>query len=1140
MNAVDFSRQLHDIKVCFLTTLIIMCILARIGFATCDAFQKSTCQSLSFGGWSTKLSLQRKRSLITSCNNSLQKSVINSFDNIISFCFRPYIAALMWWLIFGLGLGWDSVNVTSTISSFSSALYPPCLFCLFGVWISWFVGAVWTFTFPQKSWCAFYTNDQTVCIRPRAAKLVCGNRHFFTSRRRRPTFETFRCCNKNLVQPRYLFRKFTNSPRQQVSCRFDSFLHRHTLRDLRYYMTPCGFWCCFKKGVKLHCSLIRLLASIYICQILWFASNWMILTSVRRFGLVLGNNHNKHPSKIHHSGFGRNLFVVSKPRSTHFGHHPRCSNSVHADQVEEKDRGPSCCSSIFTFYSKVGHNPLLGVRVGEASNPGPPADDFLDFGTFNPTQLLNKEDDIQQWGKGIYTSCETSVTSTAHQVISRKFRQAGWSTRWSKFVDPQQPRYSQIRGKAGGTAILSTFPIRPYVEPCPDVLSNTDRFCDGVVQVACNFNIYAAVMYGFPISNAYLDALQMNNDLFSPIAERALNFQGPATISGDFNCDLKDLVAWKTLQNAGWWDAAILDSQLHNRPPQPTCRESTRRSFILVNPIVASKIFECRTCDDYLFSSHPLLLAKMDFQSFLKPQIQWSLPKATDDLLFDLDIQEAQVRNDLEQWGDKITNAIKIKDANRVATLFSRLVQNSWVASHVDVEGRPAYTKPGYLGRDRIKLLQKKPVSIPINRKSREGSFEPLFGQTSIGLRQHSRQLRRLESLVSQTKARSRSDTIGAKTKCQDLWKSILNAKGFHKSFAWWVGHHSGWFVPQNCPHLEYIVELKDLFYRWHNDELHQYYLHRQRVRRVSVALDTLKGGRLAFQEIRDPSSAPLTFLTHTISGQVVKTRWRKDGLSSISLVANTNFDPDIPIHFQGQKSYITRQIGKRVDVNPPLKLRDSDMTITQYSATANPDQLHSSVAEAWGTHWNRDPPLSGADDDWFDIYPVLERLPDLPPKAFVPFSLEIWKTHCKGLNRKSSRGGCGFSVCEMQSFPPSIVMQLFRIFEACENGMPWPTDWVTAKVSMLSKCDTPKSPFDARPITVFGVLYRQWSRIRSREILKYMASFMPVELAASTKGISADAVAGLITHIAETAINNNDSNLRHRGRPDTVLQHST
>ena len=527
--------------------------------------------------------------------------------------------------------------------------------------------------------------------------------------------------------------------------------------------------------------------------------------------------------------------------------------------------------------------------------------------------------------------------------------------------------------------------------------------------MACNFNIYAAVMYGFPISNAYLDALQMNNDLFSPIAERALNFQGPATISGDFNCDLKDLVAWKTLQNAGWWDAATLDSQLHNRPPQPTCRESTRRSFILVNPIVASKIFECRTCDDYLFSSHPLLLAKMDFQSFLKPQIQWSLPKATDDLLFDVDIQEAQVQNDLEQWGDKITNAIQIKDANRVATLFSRLVQNSWVASHVDVEGRPAYTKPGYLGRDRIKLLQKKPVSIPINRKSREGSFEPLFGQTSNGLRQHSRQLRRLESLVSQTKARSRSDTIGAKTKCQDLWKSILNAKGFHKSFAWWVGHHSGWFVPQNCPHLEYIVELKDLFYRWHTDELHQYYLHRQRVRRVSVALDTLKGGRLAFQEIRDPSSPPLTFLTRTISGQVVKTRWRKDGLSSISLVANTKFDPDLPIHFQGQKSYITRQIGKRVDINPPLKLRDSDMTITQYSATANPDQLHCSVADAWGTHWNRDPPLSGADDDWFDIYPVLERLPELPPKAFVPFSLEIWKTHCKGLNRKSSRGWVRF-----------------------------------------------------------------------------------------------------------------------------------
>lgn len=196
---------------------------------------------------------------------------------------------------------------------------------------------------------------------------------------------------------------------------------------------------------------------------------------------------------------------------------------------------------IFSFIGQADYNPFNGTRGGEAKNPGPEHHKELDIGTFNPTQLLNKEDDILQWGRGIYTASETSVTHVAHQILSSKFRKAGWYSRWSQLVEPQQPRTSLIRGKASGTAILSTYPLKPYIEPCPEALRNTERFCDAIAQIHCNTNLYISVMYGFPIANAYLDALQMNNCLFSPIAERANNFQGPAIITGDFNCDLKDL-----------------------------------------------------------------------------------------------------------------------------------------------------------------------------------------------------------------------------------------------------------------------------------------------------------------------------------------------------------------------------------------------------------------------------------------------------------------------------------------------------------------------------------------------------------------------------------------------------------------------
>ena len=1134
MNAADFTTQLHDIKVCFFTTLIILCISFRLGIAVYSSWFSSTSSFLN----ATPVPRLIRVGRFACTGLVLQQSRVCPPKILIRFLFHPILTIVMWLFFVGVCIGFDDVSISSATAYLLPTICPPFRLCLLVVWISWFVGLVWTL--HQSGPCFDDRGNQAsfVCVRKRSAKLINGHLYFISSRYKRPSFAPFSRCNRNgQAQPVSSCHVFPETYPKRISDNslhyYDRFLQRCCFGMT--FFTFQGSIRCIRKGVRVQSDFLRLITSLYICQIQRFAFNWMILTSFARTEWLRQFPYEHYPFY----GWIKSATLCSFCDAT-----PGCGWSHHrtygVHQLPARMRkikrsryhcGPTCDRN----WSSSFYNPFCGVRVGEAKNPGPVDRCSLDFGTFNPTQLLHKEDDIQQWGQGIYTSCETSVTPVAYQILNQKFRKAGWSTRWSKFVDPQQPKVSQIRGRAAGTAILSTFPLRPYVEPCPELLTNSDRFCDGVVQVSCNTNIYVSVMYGFPIANAYLNALQMNNDLFSPIAERALNFQGPAIISGDFNCDLKDLIAWRTLQNAGWKDAALLDCQLHNRAPQPTCREATRRSFILVNPIVASKILECRTCEDYIFSSHPLLLAKLDFHCLIQPQIHWSLPKATDDLLFDAVCQEEQVQADLQQWGHKFNRAIDSQDANKAATLFSRLVQNSWVASHVDVEGNPQYTQPGYLGRDNIKLLQSKPCSIPIVHKGREGAFEPCCGQASVGIRQHTRQLRRLESLVLQVKAKNKHhltclgqnapiDQFGAVSKCQELWEAILHAKGFHKSFAWWIGHSLGWFVPQICPHIEYLVALKDFFYKWHNAELHRYVLHRQKVRRVSVALDTLKGGRLAFQELRDPPCAPLSFLTETVCNQVVKAKWSKAGLTNIKLVKDLNFDPLCPVHFQGQTSWIRHQDKLKLVVHPPLKLRNNDMEIFQYNATANPDHLHAKVANAWNQHWCRDAPLSDDSDTWLDIGPVLERLPDIPPKAFVPFSLDIWAKHCKGLNKRSSRGGCGYSVCEMQSFPPILVMQLFRIYEAIEKGMQWPTNWVTAKVSMLSKCENPKSPFDARPITVFGVLYRQWSRIRSRELLQYMASFMPVEIAASTKGISADAVAGLITHIAETAINQNGS----------------
>lgn len=996
------------------------------------------------------------------------------------------------------------------------------------VWTLWFVGRA---SFSLRGCDNLHCSDRMSRFHTRRIR-IRHQGHFFRVRIRHFRYSHPKQFSTNIHEEEDFLCDWNFQHDHSFRSKLTSFF-RHSTTYIWRQVIQHGFFDCLWIGLKLQSFPFRLLSTILFCQVHLFAINWMISTSDRNHGWwepkcpSSGRFSHVH-CNIRFSPWKLHVKNGPTPWKVHYPSHDASNRVIryfrHCAALWKKrcEFTPGKCSYCFEVGSN--HNPFCGMRVGEAKNPGPEPHRGLDIGTFNPTQLLNKEDDVLQWGQGIYTACETSVTPVAHQVVNGKFRKAGWFSRWSQFVEPQQPKTSQIRGKAGGTAILSTYPLKPYMEPCPDILCNTDRFCEGVAQIHCNTNIYVSAMYGFPIANAYLNALQMNNSLFTPIAERALNFQGPAIITGDFNCDLKDLVAWKTLTNTGWWDAAQLDSFLYNRAPQPTCRESTRRSFVLVNSHLASRLIQCRTCDDFLFSSHPLLLANFDLETLIQPQQIWTLPKATDDLLFDSDAQNHQIEKDLNEWGDKFSDAITSKSPDYAAQLFARLVQNSWVASNVDVEGNPLPLQPGFLGRDRIKLIQKKHCSIPLIHKGRDGTFEPCCGQSSISIRRHTRQMRRLETLVLQVKSRQKTGNIGAEQKCQDLWDSIRNAKGFHKSFSWWIGSNLGWFVPEVCPHIEYLTSLKEKFYRWHNDELHRYYLHRRRMHKISVALDTTKGGRLAFRELKDPPLAPLTFLAQSSTSQVVKVKWPKQGLTQIKVSDGTLFDHCHPLHFQGQTCRIVRQSGVFIEVDPPLKLRNNDMKITQHNATADPDKLQDVLANAWNQHWTRDLPPQQYEDDWKDIGPILEHLPDMPEKAFTPFSLDVWNKHCKGLNKRSSRGGCGFSVIEMVSFPPLIVQQLFRIFEACEHGMPWPSSWVTAKVCMLSKCENPKSPFDARPITVFGVLYRQWSRIRSREILAYMASFMPVELAAATNGISADTVACLITHIAETAINKGES----------------
>ena len=770
--------------------------------------------------------------------------------------------------------------------------------------------------------------------------------------------------------------------------------------------------------------------------------------------------------------------------------------------------------SVTVLFRRVAYQ---GIRIGEAKVPGP---DNLDIGNFNPTQLFGKEEDIMAWGQGIYCAAETSVTSAAMKVLRPRLTKRGFYSVWSEPVEPIQPKFSQLRGKASGVAIISTYPIRQFHEPITCAIEDTCRFIDGVVQLGPNCVAYVASIYGAASSSIAIDPIAVTNQLFRFAAERALTFKGPAIIAGDFNCHMSDLECWGTMVQNGWCDAAELDGILHNRVPQPTSKDAVRKSFILMNSPLAATLRECQTCEDHLFPVHPLLLAKCAFENVVSPKLQWVLPKSVDNLIMDQDLMENAAKEFVDKHDQDFQNALD-KSLEHASRLMATAVEHSWKAACVDCEGKRVKISPGHFGRDRHHPLKLKPCSVPVVRKARDGDFEPGLGQPSVEIRRHTRQLRRIESLHAQMLAYNRSPTQGALEKCKHLWNAILNATGFTKSFPFWICNHFQMFVPIHLPHIGYILELKNLFRKWHQTEVNRFFLFKIKARKKSILHDIAKGGSRCFEEVRDPPPLHQTFVANRLKLKVQYTTWPKKGRKSVIVRDANKLDTNLPIIFQEQKCQIVKIDGDRVHLEPPIRLRNLDLVIEQQQVTADPTLMHERTFQAWNEHWRRDS-ADPNDDDWEGVIPYLQHINPIPEMPFEHLSLDLWNEHLPAVKTKTARGGCGFSAKEMARFPAPILKWLFQIYSCCEHGQAWPKNWVLARVSMLAKSSKPTTPFDTRPITVFSILYRQWARIRSKQILKHMASYMPREVSMATCRVPADIAAAYIATIVEDAINDN------------------
>lgn len=725
--------------------------------------------------------------------------------------------------------------------------------------------------------------------------------------------------------------------------------------------------------------------------------------------------------------------------------------------------------------------------------------------------MLGREHDLEGWPVGVWSACETSHTQAAQQVMQARFKKKGIKCVFGPCVEKHTNNAGIYRGKAAGTAIFSKMPLVPYPEQPDAEVLRICRFNDALVRVNSFTQIYIAAIYGPPESNVtYTDGDKIFNVAAAPALRRATAYKGPAAITGDFNRDLDKCGWWDSLRRLGWHDAALLANERFGQPLSPTCKNRTRKSFILVNDFLASRLMACQTTAHHLYDAHPVLEAVFDMEVEDVQQQVWTLPKSLDDYIFDPNMLQQFACEQYDKHAENFHEYLQDGDTERAFRIFHTCFEETFKHAAVDVEGNSCSIDIACWKRGQKKLNKKRSMQTPIIKSARQGDLQVDICQGTVSLRKHVKQGRRLQSIICQLHAYNREMNDTAGRQCIQLWNKILSASGFSKGFQTWSLLTLRIFVPDAIPTVEAIQQLYDAFRLVLDEEVKQEKAAINRICRKRIKNDVMSGGANAFRSLKDQQPPPLTYLQYEKKQFLRRQRWKKEGNTCLLLEGECTLVAGLPILFQNQKAIVLEIDQQHLLLDRPVKCKDhNDLVVVQAGTTADNNQLQLLVREVWEPLWNNDP--DGKIHD--TVQDAISQLNIEQHCGYKDFNLDDWRYILKRANKHAARGACGYSVYEMQCMPEVLIQMLFQFFSAIENGARWPLRCTTARVTMLAKPNEQlHCPKSVRPITILSVVYRLYSSFRSMHVLKYLGQLVPAQVAGIAARLSADMMAAFVS----------------------------
>ena len=805
-----------------------------------------------------------------------------------------------------------------------------------------------------------------------------------------------------------------------------------------------------------------------------------------------------------HNGWGNLHCQTMETTWAHRMCQGQSPSSSGSKKMQERRDLPCHNLQIFQCEGLNPHNPMAGIRIGEAKHPGPDEVELI-VTTLNPTAINDKEYLLAEFGSQIYMLAETSATSWVQMNATKRLARQGFHSIWGHPAPLQRAQTAEVgschqtRGAAVGVSIHATLPLIASKQDHTSEWYGAGRLVRAYVRVG-QVDVQLITLYGIAKGNQ--GARSRTNALLQEAANLAHQTNLPTIIAGDLNHDPQDLEVWKLMWQHGWRSSAELHLRLHGMQLPATYQRSTAPDVLLFNQLTVPWIHKIHVDQSGYVGHHPLS-AQLCIPTTSPLLQKWRRP--TSWLLFEPD--EHDFAKQYLRQSDITHQLSSVKTAPSLALRsWSQKVEDAIDRALHEQHARdpmkqPFQSLPHHArGRCQLPKLIQTPLQKAI-RPAWKGHFTPDIDIGTIKLRQWTRQVRRIQSLKHQT-AKLNGNDLARATVLHQLgseWNAILKAPGFQPSFPKWLQRYPEFELPGiGLPNEAQLHDMEQILIFETKHLAYTEKLQKQNKKFFAKWMDRWHGGKKqAFGVVREPSLGILNQVEQMITTDASWSEYEGKGLLTLTVDTDEIWRPELPLLLDHQETTLISYVFPRLEVMlhdaeqpPPTKCK-----VLQRVPTAEPEQVGRALSAFWQKYWRRETYHEQHDiSSWTEFDHLFEQMPIAETMNIQMQDVELWKESISTLKSKSARGLCGWFPDELKFIlcSDAAIDELVQILAHIEC---FPTWLMQANIVPVKKFEDASAPSQIRPITILPLLYRLWARATSRKALQFWGTNWPVSI---------------------------------------------